>query len=139
MTKLSIRHNAGVEIPSGGGSVGISTAVRKFWRKHYASVPGMQMPNDKLNYLIAIDYSRAQPVFRFILKSGEPAEIRKSSNNFYYIAAIRKSGRHDIIVIQTAMKESPEEIKKRRLTKEWLEDVFQGKIKKKPKQMSLKI
>jgi hypothetical protein len=137
MKKLSIRHNAterpGIETPSGGGSIGISIGVRKYWRKHFASVPGMLGTNDSVNYLIAMDYNGATPVHRFVLRSGEPAEIRKS-NSFYYIAAIRFNGRHDIIVVQTAIKEPSDVAKKQRMTKEWLDKVFRGEIKRKPKQ-----
>ena len=133
---MSIRHNkmlssrAGIETPSGGGGVGVSTGVRKYWRKHFQSVQGMQGPNDQINYLIATDYASAEPLHRFILRSGEAAEIRKS-HSFYYIAAIRKNKRHDIIVIQTTYKESPTEIKKNRMTNEWLDKVNSGEIKKK--------
>lgn len=127
MYKLSIRHNAGIEVPV-GGSIGISTRVRIFWRKHFASVPKMLGTNDIVNYLIALDYNSATPLHRFILRSGEPAEIRKS-HTFYYIAVIRKTGRHDIIVIQPSIKEVPEETKKSRLTKDWLDKVFRGEVK----------
>jgi len=100
---ISKRHKisklAGIESPSGGGGVGISTAVRKYWRQHYQSVPNMLGPNDQINYLIAMDYAGAKPLHRFILRSGEPAEIRQSQR-FFYLAAIRQNKRHDIIVIQ---------------------------------------
>ena len=136
MKKLSIRHNAterpGIETPSGGGSIGISIKVRKYWRQHFANVPGMLGPNDTINYLIALDYNGATPVHRFILRSGEPAEIRKS-NTFYYIAAIRANGRHDIIVVQTGIKEPAAASNKSRMTQDWLDKVFRGEIKRKTK------
>ena len=104
---LSIRHKiskrAGIEAPQGGGGVGISTAVRKYWRQHYQSVPNMMGPNDQINYIIAMDYAGAKPLHRFILRSGEPAEIRQSQK-FFYLAAIRQNKRHDIIVIQPSFK-----------------------------------
>lgn len=127
MDNLSVR--GGIEVPSGGGQIGVSTGVRKYWRKHFASVPGMLGPNDQINYLIALDYNGATPVHRFVLKSGEPAEIRKS-NTFYYIAVVRKTGRHDVIVIQPSIKEVPDETKKQRMTKDWLDKVFKGEIKR---------
>ena len=127
---ISIRQTAGIETPSGGGSVGISTSVRKYWRKHFAGVTDMLGPNDAVNYLIALDAAGATPLHRFLLKSGEVGEIRKSSS-FVYILVLRKNGRQDVIVIQPSFKEVPEEIKKSRLTKEWIDDVFQGKIKRK--------
>ncbi|MFA5023477.1 MAG: hypothetical protein WC523_00770 [Patescibacteria group bacterium] len=130
--KLSLRHNAGIETPSGGGSIGISTKVRKYWREYYKSVPGMLGPNDSINYLIAMDYNSATPLHRFILRSEEPAEIRKS-HEFVYIAVIRKTGRHDIIVIQKSFKEAPDTTKKQRMTQEWLDKVFRGEIKRRTK------
>lgn len=135
MQKLSIRHikmlssRAGIETPSGGGGVGVSTGVRKYWRKHFQNVPGMQGPNDQINYLIAMDYASAEPLHRFVLRSGEPAEIRKS-HSFYYIAAIRRNKRHDIIVIQSTYKESPPEVKKHRMSDEWLDKVYRGEVSK---------
>jgi hypothetical protein len=138
MNVISFRHKqlscrAGIEVPSGGGNVGVSTGVRLYWRKYFKSVPGMQGSNDQVNYLIAMDYASAKPVHRFILNSGEPAEIRKS-HNFYYIAAVRRNKRHDIIVIQPAYKEADQSVPRQsRLSDEWLEQVYQGKIKRKQK------
>jgi len=119
--KLSVRHSihtAAIERPS-GSNIGVSTAVRKYWRKYFQSVAGMQGDNDQINYLIATDYSGAQPMHRFILRSKEVAEVRKSQS-FYYVAAIRSNGAHDVIVIQPSYKESDPEISKQRLTEEWL-------------------
>jgi hypothetical protein len=124
-----ISKRAAIEVPSGGGGIGISTAVRKFWRQHFQSVPGMMGPNDQINYLIAMDYSGATPLHRFILRSGEPAEIRQSQK-FYYVSAIRRNKRHDIIIIQPSYKEPPQEVKNYRLTNEWLEKALKGEIKK---------
>jgi hypothetical protein len=137
MNKLSSRHKlfscrAGIETPSGGGSVGVSTAVRKYWREHFKGVAKMLGPNDNVNYLIALDYASATPIHRFILSSGEVGEIRKS-HSFYYIAAIRKTKRHDIIVIQQSYKEAPEYVKKTRMTNEWIDEVFSGKAQYFPK------
>ena len=78
MQSLSIRdkpisRRAGIETPSGGGGVGISTKVRQYWRKYYNGVQGMLGRNDQVNYLIALDYAGAEPIHRFILKSGEVA------------------------------------------------------------------
>ena len=132
MKQLSTRHIAAIEVPSGGGNVGISSSVRKFWRKHFSSVPAMLGPNDSVNYQIALDAANAQPQHRFLLRSGEVAEIRKS-HTFVYIVVLRKTGRQDVIVIQPSFKEAPEEIKKQRMTKEWLDKVFRGEIKRKVK------
>lgn len=125
--KLSIRHNAGIEAPSGATApIGVSTSVRKYWRQHFQAVPGMLGTNDQINYLIATDYAGAAKVHRFRLRSGEPAEIRQSGN-FYYVAVIRKNKRHDILVIQPSYKESPSNISNRRLTEEWLDKILSGK------------
>ena len=132
MINLDIFKLAGIEVPSGGGKIGVSTSTRKYWRKNYESVPGMQGTNDEINFLIAIDYSNATPLHRIILKSGEPGELR-NSGTFYYLAVIRKDGRHDIVVIQPSFKEPPEEVKSYRLTDEWLQKVFSGKIKSRKK------
>ena len=129
---VSLTCEAGIEVPSGGGGIGVSTGVRKYWRKHFQSVSDMQGTNDQVNYMISLDYSNATPVHRFLLKSGEIGEIRKS-HSFYYIGAIRKNNRHDVIVIQTSFREAPEQIKSQRLTKEWLEGVMSGKIQRKHK------
>jgi hypothetical protein len=133
--KLSIRHElqsiAGIEVPSTGGSIGISTAVRKYWRKYFSGVQGMAGRNDEINIIIASDYAGAQPIHRFILRSGEPAEIRKS-NKFYYVAAIRKNGRHDIIVIQPSYKQTDtSKPHSDRFSDEWVQGVHSGKITKK--------
>ena len=74
---------------------------------------------DALNEMIAADYASAKPLHRFTLRSGEDAEIRLS-HKFYYVAVIRSSGEHYVIVIQAMYKEPPEEVRKRRLTEEWL-------------------
>ena len=54
---LQIYIEAGIEVPSGGGSVGISVSVRKIWRKYFQGVKGMQGSNDQINYLIAREIS----------------------------------------------------------------------------------
>lgn len=137
MKQLSIRDEplsslAGIETPSGGGGVGISTSARKFWRKHFAGVTNMLGTNDQVNYLIALDFSGATPIHRFILNSGEPAVIAKS-NSFFYIGVVRKNGRQDVIVMQPSYKEPSEQVKKQRMTQEWLEGVMSGKIQRKSK------
>ncbi len=132
MNKLSFRHTGGIETPSGGGGIGVSTGVRKYWRKFYASVPNMLGPNDQINYIIAMDYSGAEPLHRFILRSGEPCEIRKSGH-FYYLAVIRKNKRHDVISIQPSVKAIPPEVSKSRMSDDWLEKVFRGEIKRRIK------
>lgn len=138
MNKLSQRNNSelscrsGIETCSSGGNTGISTSARKFWRKYFSGVQGMQGTNDQLNYLIALDFSSAEPVHRFILRSGEAAEIRKSQK-FYYLCVIRKNNRQDVIVIQPSMKTVPPETSKKTMSPEWLEGVQSGKIKRRTK------
>ena len=138
MNKLSHRNNhsiscrAGIETSSSGGNIGVSTSVRKYWRKHFAGVQGMQGTNDQLNYLIALDFSSAEPIHRFILRSNEVGEIRKSQK-FFYLAVIRKNNRQDVIVIQPSMKTVPPETSKKTMSPEWLSDVQSGKIKRRTK------
>lgn len=120
MRALSIRQKtAAIERSSVGP--GVSVSARKYWRNYYThyNLPQMLGDNQFINDTIAGDFQQAQPIHRFILRSKEIAEIRKSSA-FYYIAVIRNSGQYDIIVIQPAYKESDPEISKRRLSPEWL-------------------
>lgn len=108
--------NAEIEKSSLG--VGVSTTARIYARKYYSSwgisnIAGMR--NADLNDLLAGDFLKAEPRHRFLFKSGEIAEIRKS-HSFYYVAVVR-SGNYDIIVIQPDYKEPPEEVRKYRLEK----------------------
>jgi len=116
---MHISKLAGIEKSTVG--VGVSSSVRRYWRNYYTQkrLPQMLGPNAQLNTMIAGDFKGAQPIHRFILKSGEVGEIRKS-HDFYYVAAIRSAGQYDVIVIQPRFKEAPQEISKRRLTPEWL-------------------
>jgi len=121
---LSIRHMAGVERGT-SANIGVSTSARNYWRKYYQTqnVPQMLGNNAIINELIASDYAKAKPLHRFPLRTpGEDAEIRLS-HKFYYVAAIRPNGQHDVIVIQPMYKEPPEEVRQRRLTEEWLKRV----------------
>ncbi len=79
-----------------------------------------------VNEMIATDYANASPLHRFPLRSGEDAEIRLS-HKFYYIAVIRSAGQHDIMVIQSSYREPPEEVRKQRLTEEWLKRKRKGR------------
>lgn len=134
MRPLSCRHKivstAGIETPSTGGKIGVSTTARNYWRKLYSSIPGMLGNNDYINTVIASDYAGATPVHRFILKSKEPAEIRKS-NSFLYVAVIRRDGKHDVMVMQKSYKEAPKEVKNYRMTDDWIRKVYDGEIKTK--------
>jgi len=115
---LSIRHVAMERGTS--ANVGVSVTARKYWRQYYQSVPQMLGDNAIVNEIIATDYANAAPLHRFPLRApDEDAEIRLS-HKFYYIAAIRPNGQHDIIVIQPSYREPPEDVRKRRLTEEWL-------------------
>jgi len=120
MRVLSLRQKtAAIEKSSLG--IGVSVSARKYWRNYYThyNLPQMLGDNQFINDAIAGDFQQAQPIHRFILRSKEIAEIRKSSA-FYYIAVIRGTGQYDIIAIQPAYKESDPEISKRRLAPEWL-------------------
>ena len=141
--RLSIRHiegsfqsfaASGIELPSTGGNIGVSIKARKYWRKYFESIPKITGRNDEVNIYIANSYKLAKPIHRFILLSGEPAEIRQS-DKFFYVAAIRKNGRHDVIIIQPSYKTALPPKGKRphtnRFTDEWLKDVFSGKITRK--------
>lgn len=117
---ISIGHKvAGIEKSQGG--IGVSTSARIYARYAYAEQGNTiwaTARNDKINDLLGQMFLSAEPRHRFKLKSGEVAEIRKSSM-FYFVAAIR-GGTYDIIVIQKAYKEADPEISKRRLkSKEW--------------------
>lgn len=137
MDSCNIIKESAIEYPSGGGGIGVSITARKYWRDYFASVDAMLGRNDEINYLIAMDYSKSQLVYRFILNSGEPAEIRKS-NSFYYVSAIRSNGKHDVITMQSSYKEprtKADVIKKLRLSEDWVKGVLSGEIKRIKKQL----
>ncbi len=122
---LSIRHAAMERGTS--TNVGVSVTARKYWRQYYQAVPQMLGDNAIVNEMIATDYSNATPLHRFPLRApNEDAEIRMS-HKFYYIAAIRPTGQHDIMVIQPSYREPPEDVRKQRLTEEWLKRTRKGK------------
>lgn len=110
---------SGIEQSQGG--IGVSTSARIYARRFYGSQGNniwATARNDKVNDLLAQDFSSSDPRHRFKLKSGEIAEIRKSST-FIYVAVMRH-GSYDIIVLQKAYKESRPEISKSRLeSTEW--------------------
>jgi len=119
---ISKRHKkiAGIEQAQSG--IGVSTSARIYARRFYASQGNSVWAaarNDKVNDLLAQDFTNAEPRHRFKLKSGEIAEIRKSGT-FIYVAVMRR-GSYDIIVLQKAYKEPRQpEISKRRLENtEW--------------------
>lgn len=118
MTNL-ISKRAAIEKSNLG--IGVSTRVRKYWRDYYRQkgLPQMLGRNIEINTFIAGDFAKAQPVHRFVLKSGEAAEIRKS-HQFYYVAAIREGGQYDIIAIQPRFREASPEVRELRLSPEWL-------------------
>ena len=121
--RLSKRHGisirtAGLETSRAG--VGITVTARKYWRYHFRNDATMQGSNEDVNDAIAMEYHQGEPVHRFPLRSGEIGEIRKS-RFFYFVAAIRSNGRHDVITMQPAFKQAPAELSKKRLTQEWLE------------------
>jgi len=117
MNKLSCRHKiAAIEKSSLG--VGVSTSVRIFARRFYTSAGAQavaSMRNADLNDVLAGDFLKAIPQHRFRLKDGNIGEIRKGSN-FYFVAKMIGSS-YDIIVLQSAYKETRPEISKHRLEK----------------------
>lgn len=118
MLRLSKR--AAIEKSSLG--IGVSVMARKYWRAYYAQkgVANMLGDNAFVNDAIAGDFANAQYVHRFWLRSGEPAEIRKS-HDFYYVAAMRGPSQYDIIVIQPRYREAPSEISQERQKPEWIQ------------------
>jgi hypothetical protein len=118
---MYLSKSAAIEKSSLG--IGVSVMARKYWRGYYAQqgVANMLGDNAFVNDAIAGDFSNAQPLHRFWLRSGEPAEIRRS-HAFYYVAAMRGPSQYDIIVIQSRYKESDPELSKRRLTPEWVQE-----------------
>lgn len=103
--------------------IGVSTRARKYWRLYYAGKGLMNMLGDNafINDALAGDFTKAEPLHRFWLKSGEPAEIRKS-NEFYYVAVMRGGAKkYDIITIQPTFKDPQEGVRKKTLTDEWVQ------------------
>jgi hypothetical protein len=103
-------------------NVGVSVGVRKYWRKFYSehNMPNMSlMSNAQLNQVISGDFAKSKPIHRFLLKSAEPGEFRKS-NSWIYLSVYR-NGQYDVIAIVPSIKEPSPETTKRRMTKEWLD------------------
>ena len=123
MTNLSKR--AAIEKDTSTG-FGVSTAVRKYWRNHFKSVPSVLGSNDDINTYVAGDFKQAPIVHKFMSHSGEIAQIRKS-NNFYYLGIQRSSGQIDIIFIQPSIKQPSEEVRKKRLESlDWTKKYYRG-------------
>jgi len=122
--KISIRKNpisvrTAAIFPS-SQNVGVTKSALSFWKKQFASDPKMIAGSyEDIAEIIGTEYIHATPVYRFILRSGEIAEIRKAKW-FYFVAAIRSDDRHDVIVIQPAYKPVSERTRQKRLTNEWV-------------------
>jgi len=112
------------EIETSSMGIGVSTRSRKYWRLYYANqgVAGMLGDNAFINDAIAGNFAKAEPLHRFWLKSGEPAEIRKS-HDFYYVAVMRGGAKkYDIITIQpTYMEPGQQGLRQKTLTDEWVQ------------------
>jgi hypothetical protein len=118
--RLSCRHI----VKRAADTIGVSrTAVLK-WQETRPNQNNMEAV-----YNIRNEYAAATPIHRFILKSGEPAEIRKSSSCLF-ISAIRVTGQHHIIVLQQSYKPVPDRLRDYRMTDEWVRKVHSGEIKK---------
>jgi len=118
-TSIHISKKAKLEESSLG--IGVSTTARIKWREYYSNknMPNMSVVNNKaLNDMIAGDFKSAEVIHRFKLKTGSIGEFRKS-HSFYYLARITGS-RYDILTIQSAYKEAPENVKKIRLSPEYI-------------------
>lgn len=101
--------------------IGVSASARKYMR--YAMPEYAQARNEELNEVIVADFLKSKPWHRFILSKTFQgvAEVRKSAS-FSYIAIVRDSGAqagYDIIVIQPAIKEPSEDVRKKRLEPGW--------------------
>src|SRR5882672_3101306 len=83
----------------GGKQLSVSTSVRLYWRKYFPQQFG-KYRNQDLNEIISADFAKGTIVHRFVLKSGNIGEIRKSSK-FYYVGSIKDDG-IDILVVQPA-------------------------------------
>jgi len=118
MKKISWRQKiAEIELAQNG--LGVTTTARMFARAHWAGKGNevwARARNDKVNDWVAMDFMSSEPKHLFKLKSGEIAEIRKSSD-FVYVAK-RMGGSYVIMTLQSAYKEATEGISKRRL-EEW--------------------
>jgi hypothetical protein len=109
-------------------SMGVSTKVRKQWREYWKShnMPSMLGQNQEINNLIASDAANSQLLHRFLLRSGEVCSIKKS-NTFLYLLVHRSGGQEDVIAMQQSYKEPPEEVRKHRLSEEWLKSPHKPK------------
>lgn len=129
LQKKGIIINASFEESAG---IGISISVRKYWRDYYKknNLPSMYLiSNQQLNAVIAGDFAKSTPIYRFILKSADPGEIRKS-NSWYYIAAFR-GGKYEVLAIMPNIKEFKPDIANLRLDKQWLETGWKNLLDKK--------
>ena len=113
---------AGIERSTSG--IGVSTTARLYWKAYYTQngVTGMLGDNAFMNDAIAGDVSGSQLVHRFLLKSGEVADVRVS-HSFYYICVLQQGSESidRVIAVQPTYREAPDDVSKRRLTKEWID------------------
>lgn len=117
---LSIRqdiYRCGVFSATSAG-VGVSRSAREHWQNLFANDPAMQGTKQEIHEIIAWDYANAEPITKFMLRSSEVAEIRKSQS-FFFVAAIRDNGQHDVIVIQPSYRSVPDRIRDKRLMPDW--------------------
>lgn len=118
MKKISYRQKiAEIELAQNG--LGVTTTARMYARQYWAGQGNevwARARNDKVNDWLALDFMRSEPKHLFKLKSGEVAEIRRSTD-FSYIAK-RMGGSYVIMVLQPTYKEVKEEISKSRF-EEW--------------------
>lgn len=129
MKKLSKRYKIAGTMEMSSFGIGISVAVRKYWRKFFASTGAATMRNAGLNDTIASDFKGAEALHRFILRTGEVGEIRKSGN-FYYIGVIRHNS-YDVIFIQPSMKAiDPARSKEKLKNLDWVEQAKKMKAKR---------
>lgn len=112
MISISTRHNiekeAGIELSKNG--IGVTTTARMAARAYYQSQGNelwAKARNDRINDLLASDFQGATPEHRYLLKSGDVAEVRRS-NMFLYIAAMRR-GSYDILLIPNSYSEPTDE------------------------------
>jgi len=111
---MKISKRAGAESSQSG--VDITTTARLLIKKYWASQGNDVWANaskEKINDWLGSDFGRSTLLHLFRLRSGEIAEIRKSSN-FYYVAK-RSGGGHTIISLQPNYKEPNAAISQKRL------------------------
>ena len=116
MIKISALENTLITDDKTGKQISVSTSARIYWRRYFSQQFG-KYRNADLNEVIASDVSKATIIHRFLLKSGNIGEIRKSSK-FYYVVSITDSSA-DVLVVQGGMKAVPSGISKQRLDKSW--------------------